>query len=226
MKNTMKYALFSAALALVTPSYAAAPDCYKVSTAVKKAVAAQPEKVLEVVATQVGQNESCACEIVKSAIVASDADKKLVASIVMTAATEAPEKLRIIGQCAVAVAPDALAEVQAVVTKIGANAGDGYSAKGGAKGGEKGAAKGGEVSPASSNPLDFPGSGPVGPTPGGPGGFPLFPPGLQPPVVTPPSSTTEEVSSIPEAVSHGPGSQNDPNGSNFPGVSNFPSGSK
>ena len=201
MKNTIKYALFGAALALVTPSHAAALDCYKVSAAVKKAVAAQPEKVLEVVATQVAQNEACACEIVKAAIVASDADKKMVASIVMTAITEAPEKLRIIGQCAVAVAPDALAEVQAVVTKVGANAGDGYSSKGGEKGSAKGA-KGDEVTPpVASNPLDFPGYGPVGPTPGGPGGFPLFPPGLQPPVVTPPSSTSEEVALVEEEYS-------------------------
>ncbi|WP_435895972.1 hypothetical protein [Oceaniferula spumae] len=184
----MKYALFGAALALVTPSYAAAPDCYKVSTAVKKAVAANPENVLELVATQVAQNESCACEIVKAAIVASDADKKLVANIVSAAITSAPSKVRIIGQCAVAVAPDALAEVQAVVTKMDANAGDGYSAKGGAKD-----AKGVVVPPpVASNPLDFPGRGPEGPTPGGPGGFPLFPPGLQPPVVTPPSSTNED----------------------------------
>lgn len=193
MKNTIKYALFGAALALVTPSYAAAPDCYKVSTAVKKAVAANPENVLELVATQVSQNESCACEIVKAAIVASDADKKLVASIVSSAVTAAPDKVRIIGQCAVAVAPDALAEVQAVVTKFGANAGDGYSAKGGEKGAAKDAGAVATPPPVASNPLDFPGRGPVGPTLGGPGGFPLFPPGLQPPVVTPPSSTNEDV---------------------------------
>ena len=190
MKNNMKYALFGAALALVTPSYAAAPDCYKISTSVKKAVGENPEKVLELVAAKVAQNESCACEIVKAAIVASDADKELVANIVSSAITAAPEKVRIIGQCAVAVAPDALAQVQSVVTKFGANAGDGYSAKGSAKD-----AAGDANSPqVASNPLDFPGGNtpnPVGPTPGGPGGFPLFPPGLQPPVVTPPSSTSE-----------------------------------
>ena len=190
MKNNMKYALFGAVLALVTPSYAAVPDCYKISTSVKEAVAENPEKVLELVAAKVAQNESCACEIVKAAIVASDADKELVANIVSSAITAAPEKVRIIGQCAVAVAPDALAQVQSVVTKFGANAGDGYSAKGSAKD-----AAGDANSPqVASNPLDFPGGNtpnPVGPTPGGPGGFPLFPPGLQPPVVTPPSSTTE-----------------------------------
>ncbi len=190
MKTTMKYALFGAVLALVTPAYAEAPDCYKVSTAVKAAVAAHPEKVLELVAAQVAQNESCACEVVKAAIVASDADKTLVAGIVETAITAAPSKVRIIGQCAVAVAPDALAEVQAVVTKYGAAAGDsGADAKGGD---EKGKTVIPPVIP--SNPLDFPGRGPVGPTLGGPGGFPLFPPGLQPPTVTPPSSTNEDIS--------------------------------
>jgi len=191
MKNTIKYALFGAILASVTPAFAETPDCYKISTAVKKAVAAHPEKILELVAAQVAQNESCACEIVKAAIVTSDADKQLVASIVETAITAAPSKVRIIGQCAVAVAPDALAEVQAVVTKYGAVSGDSSAD---AKGGEKGDAKGGKEvvpPPVAQNPLDFPGYGPTGPTPGGPGGFPLFPPGLQPPTLTPPTSTNE-----------------------------------
>jgi hypothetical protein len=196
MKTTIKYALFGAVLALVTPAYAEAPDCYKVSTAVKAAVAAHPEKVLELVAAQVAQNESCACEVVKAAIVASGADKTLVAGIVEAAIEAAPSKVRIIGQCAVAVAPDALAEVQAVVTKYGAGSGDsGYSAKGDEKGD---AISSDNTDP--QNPLDFPvgnvignpvgpTGNPVGPTLGGPGGFPLFPPGLQPPTVTPPSST-------------------------------------
>ncbi len=212
MKHIIKYALFGAAIALVTPAQAEKTDCYQVYTAVKKAVAAQPGKVLELVKTNVAQNESCACEVVKAAIVASDADKKLVAGIVEAAIASAPKKVRIIGQCAVAVAPDALAEVQAVVTKYGAGSGDsGYSAKG--------SEKDAKVCPECKRPydyqhagptnvLDFPlgGNGicgtcnrpwnkhhnhdnPVGPTPGGPGGFPLFPPGLQPPSVTPPSAT-------------------------------------
>lgn len=188
MKNTIKYALFGAVLALITPAFADAPDCYKVSTAVKKAVAAQPDKVLELVATQVAQNESCACEVVKAAIVASNADKKLVANIVDAAVTAAPGKVRIIGQCAVAVAPDALAEVQAIVTKMAAVSGDsGYSAKGGDEKGGKPVV----TPPVASNPLDFPGVGPVGPTPGGPGGFPIIPP-VGPPIVTPPDMTNED----------------------------------
>ena len=193
MKNTIKYALFGAVLA-ATPAFADAPDCYKVSTAIKKAVAAQPDKVLELVAVQVAQNESCACEVVKAAIVASDADKALVANIVDAAVTAAPSKMRIIGQCAVAVAPDALAQVQEVITKLSAVSGDsGYSAKGGdAKGGKPVV-----VPPVAQNPLDFPNGGalgnPEGPTPGGPGGFPLIPPVDTPPTVTPPSSTNEDM---------------------------------
>ncbi|NWK57452.1 hypothetical protein HW115_17670 [Verrucomicrobiaceae bacterium N1E253] len=198
MKNTIKYALFGAVLA-ATPAFADAPDCQNVSAVVKRAVAAQPDKVLELVAAQIGQNEACACEIVKAAIVASDADKAMVASIVDAAATAAPSKLRIIGQCAVAVAPDALAQVNAVVTKLTAVGGDsGYSAKGGDEKGGKPVV----VPPVAQNPLDFPNGGtadnPVGPTPGGPGGFPLLPPVDTPPTVTPSSSTAEDVVENPE----------------------------
>lgn len=197
MKNTIKYALFGAVLASVTPAFADAPDCYKVSVAVKKAVAAQPDKVLELVAAQVGQNESCACEVVKAAIVASNADKALVASIVDAAATAAPSKTNVIGSCAVAVAPDALAAVQDVVIKLTSAAGDDYSAKGGDEKGGKPVV----TAPVAQNPLDFPNGGlasnPVGPTPGGPGGAPLLPPGgvLVNGTVTPPSSTDGESSS-------------------------------
>lgn len=190
MKNLMKYALFGSVFALAGPAQAENTDCYKVFATVKKAVAAEPDKVLQLVSMHVAQSESCACEVVKAAIMASDADKKLVAGIVEAAIESAPSKIRIIGQCAVAVAPDALSEVQAIVTQYGAAGGDsGHSAKG-----EK-SAKSGKVvvvppaPPKPWNPLDFPGEGPVGPTPGGPGGFPLFPPGLQPPSVTPPSAT-------------------------------------
>ena len=190
MKNTIKYALFGAVLALVTPAFAAdAPDCYKMSVAIKKAVAAHPDKVLELVATQVAQNESCACEVVKAAIVASDADKKLVANIVDAAVTAAPSKVRIIGQCAVAVAPDALAEVQAVVAKMDSVAGDaGYSAKGGKP----------VVDPVIvQNPLDFPNGGqatnPVGPRAGGGGGFPLYQQMFPVIALTPASSTDGNV---------------------------------
>lgn len=188
MKNTTLYTVISAVLALVAPAFAEAPDCHDVANVVKKAIVAHPEKVLDIVSGQIGQNESCACEVVKAAIVASDADKALVAEIVTVAIEVAPDKIRIIGQCAVAVAPDALAEVQSVVAEYGAASGDsGWAdAKGGdAKGGDDKGAKGiaSALPNIPTNPLDFPGKGPVGPTPGGPGGYPLFTPGLQQPIV-------------------------------------------
>ena len=185
MKNLMKYALFGGVFALANVAQAEKTDCYTVFATVKKAVAADPDKVLELVSTYVAQNESCSCEVVKAAIMASGADKKLVAGIVEAAVASSPSNIRIIGQCAVAVAPDALSEVQVIVTEYGAAGGDsGHSAKG-----EKSVAssKSGKIvvtppkPPTPWNPLDFPGRGPVGPTAGGPGGFPLFPPGLQPP---------------------------------------------
>jgi hypothetical protein len=118
-----------------------------------------------------------------------------VGQIVSAAIEAAPEKMRIIAQCAIAVAPDALPEVQAVIAKLDPQAGDGYpvvGAKGGtakdgyskggySKGGyEKGGmAKGGakegpivDVKPAS--PLDGPYLVP---------GIPF----IHPPFVTPPS---------------------------------------
>jgi len=148
----------------------------KIAETVKKSVSAQPKKVIEIVSSQVAQNDSSACEIVKAAIVASNADKDLVAEIVQAATEAAPDKIRIIGQCAVAVAPDAIAEVQTVITKFAAAGGGGAYVLA--------APPVAPVNTAPVNPLDFPGQGAVGPTKGGPGGFPLFPPGLQPPAVS------------------------------------------
>jgi len=189
MKQKLKHMLFGALLTMVMPVSAEKSNCQDVVEAVKASIASQPENTLVVVVSQVANNNSCVCEIVKAAITASDADKKLVAQIVEAAIQAAPTKVRIIGQCAVAVAPDALVEVQEVVTKYAAVSGDSglADAKGG--GGEEIVA----APPIPTNPLDFPGQGPIGPTPGGPGGFPLFPPGLQPPTVAPPTSTSEEL---------------------------------
>ena len=163
----------AAVILVLSTSVQADTSSENIVETVKKSVSAQPKKVIEIVSSQVAQNDSSACEIVKAAIVASDADKNLVAQIVQAATEAAPDKIRIICQCAVAVAPDAIAEVQTVITKFAAAGGGGDI-----------------VQPANSNSLDFPGQGPVGPTRGGPGGFPLFPAGLQPPTVTPQPSTS------------------------------------
>lgn len=182
MKTTFRFALVAAALGMLPAATMAEVDCLKVSVSVKHAVAAKPATVLEIVEKEVSANPDCACDVVKAAIQASKADNKTIAAIVETAATSAPDKMRLISQCAVAVAPEALADVQAVISRLEPNKGEsGYSSKGG-KNPQV------EVKPAW-NPLDFPGQGPVGPTPGGP---PALPPGLPPvipPVIVPPIGT-------------------------------------
>ena len=133
---------------LISPKYASAPNCSEIHRAVKKYVTGHPERVLEVVALQIGHHPTCACEVVKAAIIASEADTALVVEIVEAAIEVAPSRFRIIGQCAIAVAPDALSEVQTIVNQYGAVSGDsGFGAKGaelseksakGAKGGAGG----------------------------------------------------------------------------------------
>ncbi|MBN8457057.1 MAG: hypothetical protein J0M04_04370 [Verrucomicrobia bacterium] len=188
MKMTVRYALLSATLGVLSSSAAfAEADCAKLTQAVKQAINSDPAAVLQVVEKQVSANPGCACEVVKAAIEGSNADAKLVASIVETAITSAPQHLRLISQCAVAVAPDALGNVQAVVAKLDPNSGESAPVKSSAKD-----AKGAPVKPpVAANPLDFPGSGigdppvRVGNNPGGPGGIPLIPFG--PPSNVPPT---------------------------------------
>ena len=182
MKKTIFFSVFSAVLALIPAS--AEVDCLQLSLSVKNAVAADQSKVLEVVSKEVSTAPGCACEVVKAAIEGAAAKPETVAAIVEAAATAAPEQIRIISQCAVAVAPDALAQVQAVLAKLDPNRGESADSAKSAKGAK---APAGEVA-AMPNPLDFPGKGPVGPTPQGPGGRPLFP--VFPPVIiNPPNST-------------------------------------
>ncbi|MBC8126702.1 MAG: hypothetical protein H8M99_06105, partial [Gloeobacteraceae cyanobacterium ES-bin-144] len=116
MKQTLFFSAFSAVLALVSAT--AEVDCLKLSLAVKFAVKAQESKVLEIVANEVSAAPDCACEVVKAAIEGTEAKPDAVAAIVETAANVAPEQMRLIAQCAVAVAPDALSQVQAVLAKL------------------------------------------------------------------------------------------------------------
>lgn len=183
MKKTVAFALFSAALGLLQAN--AAVDCIALSLSVKNAVAAEQSKVLEIVTAEVGAAPDCACEIVKAAIEGSKANVQTVAAIVEAAATAAPEQMRLVSQCAVAVAPDALGAVQAVIAKLDPNLGE---AGAGSKSAKVATGESGEVT-TMPNPLDFPGQGPVGPTPGGPGGLPVLP--VQPPVIIAPPSISD-----------------------------------
>jgi len=192
MKKTLHFALVGAALGLLSNGALAQTDCMKLSEAVKQAVSAEQSAILKIVQSEVTANPGCACEVVKAAIEASNASREVVASIVETAVMAAPEHMALIAQCAIAMAPDALADVQAVLAKLDPNRGEeGYSAKAGPQG---------LVQPPSDlgNPLDFPGQSEgqppvvVGVSPGGPGGFPMLPPGFPlfvPPVVMPPQAT-------------------------------------
>lgn len=200
MKMTARFALLSAACALLaSPAYAAV-DCSNLVAAVKQAVAAQGANTLEIVAKEVSANPDCACEVVKAAIQGSNADAQLVAAIVETAATAAPQHMRLISQCAVAVAPDALASVQAVIAKIDPAGGTAATVS------SKDAKAGPAQPPAWPNPLDFPGSGVdqigsigrVGDNPGGPGGLSILPWGGTGPWQQPPSGV---LPIIPEDVS-------------------------
>lgn len=178
MKKTLGFALFAALLA--GTAFGAEADCLSVAAQVKKAVADEPAKVLQIVAAQVASNEPCACDIVKSAILASQADTTLVANIVEVASTSAPEQMRLVAQCAIAAAPDSLAAVQAVLNKLDPGAGDTAL-------GSKGAKNTLEKAPIQEvasvpNPLDFPGFPPVG------RGAPLIIP--IPPVILIPRATS------------------------------------
>lgn len=99
------------------------------------------EALLNQVEKAILKDPDHACEIVKEAIVVSRANDKLVAKIVETACLAAPEKMRIIAQCAIAAYPDGLAAVQQVLAKLDPATGDGD--KVGAKSGKETVEKGG-----------------------------------------------------------------------------------
>jgi hypothetical protein len=120
---------------------------------------------------QITEDPSTSCEVIKKAIVILNADKKTVARIVEAAIMASPENIRIITQCAIAVAPDALTEVQDVYNK--------YTKVGDGKGGAKSSKSAKQFFPKAAiqlptkNPLDIL----IIP--------PILPPVTQPPVTTP-----------------------------------------
>ena len=171
-------------------------NCSNIALSIEQRLKFDSSLVLQIVEKEVAANPGCSCEIVKAAIQSSSADAELVVSIVEVAITAAPESMRMSSQCAIASMPEALGGVQALLARLDVNSGDsGYSSKG-AKSAKS--AKGPKHAVAAMvdtvdevaalpNPLDFPGIGPVGPTPGGQGGQPLVP--VFPPVILPPSVT-------------------------------------
>lgn len=165
-------------LALLTSVYrpqgekVASADCPMLALVIERRVASDPSKVLEIVETEIALNPNCACEIVKAAIKGSDADSTTVAAIVETGCVAAPDMMRIISQCAIASAPTALPEVQAVLVKLDPNAGRPGNSSKSAKGAKAKIVIPPQI-PVAANPLDLP---PVGP--------PIIPPYFPPPVTS------------------------------------------
>ncbi|MFK7851176.1 MAG: hypothetical protein AB8D78_09385 [Akkermansiaceae bacterium] len=154
MNHLTKFA--TAAIALgVAFSHAQdeAIDCDNLAASVASAITADPSEVLNVISEQMALFPGCACETVKAAINASDASNDLVGEIVYASVMAAPDQWELIGQCALAAAPDAAAEINAALIRAGKSA--------------------------LGNPLDFPGGGEEGVNPGGgvvgPGGVPIQP---------------------------------------------------
>lgn len=173
------------ATAEATPEKTVAKDCPTIGLSLEERIKNEPSKILELVEAEIRANQSCACEVVKSAIKASNADTALVGDIVEVAMTAAPDSMRLISQCAIAAAPDSLATVQAVLAKLDPNRGEtGSSAKSAksAKGDSKEAAS--ETAP---NPIPDP-ANPLNLPPMGPPVIPILilPPGqfVNPPDVT------------------------------------------
>lgn len=143
---------------------------------VRTRVRKDPSKVLEIVATEVRANSDHVCEIVKAAIQGADADPAKCAEIVRTAAETDPESMRIAAQCAIALQPEALTDVQAVLAELDpAGTSRGRSSKDSKDSKDAKDAKDAkaEIAPAAPppNPLDLPPPGPpIPPVP------PPFPP--------------------------------------------------
>ena len=167
-------------------------DCQRLGLSVEERVKREPSELLEAVETEIRINPGCACEVVKSAIRATDGETETVVAITETAMLTAPEHVRLISQCAIAAAPDSLSAIQALLARYDANAGEeGESAKSAksSKDSKSIIEPEAESVAAVSNPLDFPGNGPVGPQSGMPGGEPLVP--VTPPIVAPPVTAVD-----------------------------------
>lgn len=106
-------------------------DCQAIHHTLSIRIAQKRQLVLEIVAEEVAAHPSCVCEIVKTAISASEADAETVAAIVETVSMVDPAHMRMASQCAIAAAPDAVAAVQGVLARLERNSGEGSSAKSG-----------------------------------------------------------------------------------------------
>ena len=137
MKNRL--AIFSLAAALLVglqPLSAADSKsevkCIEVIARLRNDVAADPTRVLMAVEDALTTNDSCTCEIIKTAISTSKADNKLVGEIVSTAIAASPTTASTIGECALTTAPGAAKEIKAAMQNA-LGQGDGVGNEAGTK---------------------------------------------------------------------------------------------
>ena len=97
--HTSVLAVLAAGLLGSAPAIGA-PSCDKTAADVRAAVEAAPSRVLIIVEDAMIANEACACEIVKAAILASNANVDLTRQIALTAANVAPNLSKVIAECA------------------------------------------------------------------------------------------------------------------------------
>jgi hypothetical protein len=176
-------------IALSSLTQAASIDiCVKVGKSVSSSIHRNSDfmNIISIVAEQVASNKSCACEIVKAAIITSKAKIKLVKAIVQIAMVEAPEQARIIGLCAYAVCPNvpkAGSVIQELLKEYDLSYEGGDSDKGGLP-------DGGKVGLPDECPPGDPRSIHCPPL------FPEFPPMFPPVVTVPPLTNTGSSSKV------------------------------
>jgi len=107
-----------ATFASMSKAKAQSGACDTIANDVSSAVSKDPGKVLMIVEDALVINESCACEIIKAAIVASKADTTLVNQIVQTGISVAPKMSGVIMDCATSMSPGAVAPTMPQVTAL------------------------------------------------------------------------------------------------------------
>jgi hypothetical protein len=110
-KNAFSHTLLCLSLMLSmtdTSAKAQSSSCQGIADDVTAAVSKEPGKVLMIVEDALVINESCACEIIKAAILASQADATLVNQIVQTAISVSPKQSGIIMDCATSISPNSV----------------------------------------------------------------------------------------------------------------------
>ncbi len=106
------------------------PDCAQVVKKLEADITKEPSRVLLAVEDALTTKESCACEIIQTAISVAKADPKLVGEIVSAAVNAAPAASSTIGECALKASPESSKEIKkAMENALGQAGGDTGSGK-------------------------------------------------------------------------------------------------